>query len=287
MKKQSLLAFLLLCAALCVCACGKKPKDNEIDYYKKVGNYDDPDDSLYQASDKDLELIGEVTPGEKKDPTATPTPTPIPEYVIVIDPGHGGSQVGSSFDGRKEKDLNLKRATLLKNYLETHYDHVTVYMTRTTDEGLSKDLTEDLRKRVEFAAEKKADIMVSLHLNASDNHKKSGATVCISKQPNIHDNSEKLAECILSRLATLGIKNNGPLLRDSNDTKDENGVPVDYYAICRHGAANNVIAVIVESCHMDNATDIEFIKTDAALNALAEQEAIGIMEFLTKYYVKQ
>ena len=74
MKKQSLLAFLLLCAALCVCACGKKPKDNEIDYYKKVGNYDDPDDSLYQASDKDLELIGEVTPGEKKDPTATPTP---------------------------------------------------------------------------------------------------------------------------------------------------------------------------------------------------------------------
>ena len=76
-------------------------------------------------------------------------------------------------------------------------------------------------------------------------------------------------------------------MEKKNDTKDENGVPVDYDAICRHGAANNVIAVIVESCHMDNATDIEFIKTEAALSAMAEQEAIGIMEFLTKYYVKQ
>ena len=38
---------------------------------------------------------------------------------------------------------------------------------------------------------------------------------------------------------------------------------------------------------MDNKTDIPYMKDDAALTVLAEQEALGIMEFLTQYYVKQ
>ena len=288
MRKLRLSAALFL-FAVALCACAKKPKDNEIDYYTKVGSYAEPTEGVYEAGEKDLELLGENPSTVKPSGgvTTTPTPTPVPHYVVVIDAGHGGSQTGASYDGRAEKDVNLKVASMVKEYLSTHYENVDVYMTRTEDKGLAKDVADDLRMRVEFAAEKQADILVSFHFNSSDKHSRNGSMVCISKQPQVREGSEQLAKCILARLASLGLKNNGPYLRDSNDMKDENGVALDYYAIPRHGAAHNLIAVIVESCYMDSKTDIPYMKDDAALTVLAEQEALGIMEFLTQYYVKQ
>lgn len=78
--------------------------------------------------------------------------------IIMIDPGHGGSDYGSSGRlGTKEKDLVLDIAMRLKGRLERHnYD---VLMTRQGDETVS------LKKRVGLANLAMTDLFISIHLN--------------------------------------------------------------------------------------------------------------------------
>ncbi len=78
---------------------------------------------------------------------------------VVIDAGHGGSEIGAvGCLGHKEKYINLDVANKLKRILE--YNNFDVYMTRQKDEFVS------LQKRVDFAKDKDALIFISIHLNA-------------------------------------------------------------------------------------------------------------------------
>ena len=275
MKKIVTMAVLFALLMLCLCACGDDEED-DIHKYEKVGKYEDDDKNPPTAGPEDL-----VTP----EVTGTPTPTFAPkQYVIVLDPGHGGKDPGAGYDGRVEAKLNLQLANMIRDYLTTNYSNVTVILTREENVELDPDKGTDLRARVGVGVTNHADIVVSLHLNASNNHKQHGSMVCISKQKNITDQSKKLADCILKRLENLGLTNNGTLKRDSLDTFDDDGVPVDYYAICRPGAANTLISIIVESCFIDSDEDAVHLKSEEALLEMAEAEAKGIMEFLTKYY---
>ena len=278
MRNKLIAVVLAALLALCLTACGNKDDEGDIKKYEKVGKYDPDDKNPPTAGVDDLTKAPDA-------PTGTPTPTPKPhKFIVVLDPGHGGKDPGAGYDGRKEAKLNLDLANEIRDYLMANYDNVVVYLTREEDVELNPEKGPDLRARVQVGVDTGADIVVSLHLNASENHKQHGSMVCISKQPNITDQSKKLADCILSRLEGLGLKNNGTLKRDSLDTFDDNGVPVDYYAICRHGAANNLISIIVETCFIDHEEDAKFLKSTAELKKIAEAESKGIMEFLTKYY---
>ena len=82
---------------------------------------------------------------------------------IVIDPGHGGKDPGAMDNGVKEKDVNLavglelQRALTAKGY--------NVVMTRATDIYLK------LQERTDIANNVKADLFVSIHVNALPNKK--------------------------------------------------------------------------------------------------------------------
>jgi N-acetylmuramoyl-L-alanine amidase len=97
--------------------------------------------------------------------------------IIVIDPGHGGSNTGtrSDLDGRFEKEFTLDWAKRLKPLLETN--GWTVFLTRTSD------VYESNSNRVVFAGEHHADLFISLHFNSTpDRGKKIGGleTYCIT-----------------------------------------------------------------------------------------------------------
>ena len=96
-------------------------------------------------------------------------------FTVVIDPGHGGTESGAVAQGGElEKDLNLKIARYLRDYL-SDYD-VTVYMTH---DGLSgRDL--EIFDRAIFAREKKADLVLSIHLNSLDSGTANGAEVWVT-----------------------------------------------------------------------------------------------------------
>jgi N-acetylmuramoyl-L-alanine amidase len=96
--------------------------------------------------------------------------------IIVIDPGHGGSNTGthSVLDGRFEKEFTLDWAKRIKPLLETN--GWTVFLTRTNDVAVS------LADRVTFAEARHADLFVSLHFNsAGPDTKQAGLeTYCIT-----------------------------------------------------------------------------------------------------------
>ncbi len=80
---------------------------------------------------------------------------------IVIDPGHGGKDPGAiGPKGVKEKNIVLEIARQLARYL-TNNLNCRVIMTRTSDIFIP------LAQRTEIANQKKADLFISIHANAS------------------------------------------------------------------------------------------------------------------------
>ena len=88
--------------------------------------------------------------------------------VIVIDPGHGGTDSGTSsvLPGKFEKDYTLDWAKRVKGLLEAA--GWTVFLTRTNDAEVS------LPARVEFADAHHADLFLSLHFNATTSPEHAG-----------------------------------------------------------------------------------------------------------------
>jgi N-acetylmuramoyl-L-alanine amidase len=79
---------------------------------------------------------------------------------IIIDPGHGGRDPGAiGGDGLKEKDVMLKLANLVAEKVRRELK-CQVILTRSSDISLP------LEKRTAIANIKKADLFISLHLNA-------------------------------------------------------------------------------------------------------------------------
>jgi len=86
---------------------------------------------------------------------------------IVIDPGHGGKDPGSYIEGQiVEKDITLALAQIVEKKVEEKFD-IDVILTRDKDTFIA------LEKRTAFANMNKADLFISLHINAH-------------KQPEVH-----------------------------------------------------------------------------------------------------
>lgn len=205
--------------------------------------------------------------------------SPKKDLCIVIDPGHGGIQSGTQRGTVEEKTLNLKIAQYLKEALEK-YKGVTVSLTRDGDYDVS------LTDRTQYSVDKNADLMVSIHNNATgdcaayDN----GCTVLAAKdgyKQELVDEEQKLACNILNELEALGIENQGILLRDSEaNEKYENGELADYYAIIRGGVLKDIPTVLVEHAFVDDDSDFEnYLSSDAKLKVLAEADAKGIARY--------
>lgn len=78
--------------------------------------------------------------------------------LIAVDAGHGGWDNGATFEGRLEKDDNLRLALAVQEEMEGQ--GLNVLMTRDSDVYVS------LQDRVQMANEANADLFVSLHRNS-------------------------------------------------------------------------------------------------------------------------
>jgi N-acetylmuramoyl-L-alanine amidase len=86
---------------------------------------------------------------------------------IVLDPGHGGSDLGAVRDSFVESKLTLEIAKKLKEELRRRSAEE-VYLTREAD------VTVALKERSDFANKNNADIFISLHANTSNSSQISG-----------------------------------------------------------------------------------------------------------------
>lgn len=82
-------------------------------------------------------------------------------FVLAIDPGHGGNDLGTSGSRLHEKNVTLQVARLLRDMLaERLGDSVKVVMTRDAD------IFVPLRERAAIANRANADLFVSIHVNS-------------------------------------------------------------------------------------------------------------------------
>ncbi len=81
-------------------------------------------------------------------------------FTVVIDPGHGGKDVGAVGAISNEKSINLNIALALGNLIERNLSDVRVIYTRKTDVFIS------LKGRAEIANRAKADLFISVHTNS-------------------------------------------------------------------------------------------------------------------------
>ena len=86
-------------------------------------------------------------------------------FTLVIDAGHGGRDAGCVGAISKEKDLTLKYALAFGRMVERNCPDVKVVYTRKTDRFL------ELWQRAEIANRNKADLFISIHINALPNKK--------------------------------------------------------------------------------------------------------------------
>ena len=122
-------------------------------------------------------------------PSPEPSQPPSGKPVVVIDPGHGGIDPGTtSTSGVTEKDVVLAFARALKSKLEGtgHYD---IYMTREDDNFLP------LRDRVAFAQKRRASLFLSIHADSFPDKaaEAKGATVYTLSEEASDEEAKELA----------------------------------------------------------------------------------------------
>lgn len=112
------------------------------------------------------------TPIRKKKKTVNKTiRKPSRDIIIAVDAGHGGSDPGAlGKGGSKEKDIVLQIAKKLATQINKKKGMKAI-LVRDKDELI------DLRKRMEIARSKNADLFISIHADAFDNVKAKGASV--------------------------------------------------------------------------------------------------------------
>ncbi|WP_298252282.1 N-acetylmuramoyl-L-alanine amidase [Bradyrhizobium sp.] len=129
-----------------------------------------------------------AVPAKPEEPAAPASP-PDARPVIVIDPGHGGLDNGTQWDGASEKTIVLAFALALRDRIEKSGKY-RVVMTRTDDTFIPLD------DRVKFARGQSASLFVSIHADALPRREgdAQGASIYTLSDRASDAEAEKLAE---------------------------------------------------------------------------------------------
>lgn len=186
--------------------------------------------------------------------------------VIVIDPGHGGDNLGAEFDRYTEKNMTMTVALAMKEELEK-YDNVVVYLTREGDESMT------IKDRALFAKEKNADFLFCLHFNSSVNHNLYGSEVWVSAFGDYYVLGRQFAEINMQLFEEMGLFSRGIKVR-LNDSDD------NYYGILRYCTDLGVPAALIEHCHLDNSADFPFYqKGEEQLKEFGRKDAEAVAKY--------
>ena len=198
--------------------------------------------SVYEVTvteDEEFYYFSLVRPHEKYD------------HIVVIDPGHGGIDTGTSGGGFHESHINLAVVKYLKELLDEQ-ENWKVYYTR-----LNNTLP-DLSTRVEFANALHADMLISVHCNHNPVSAVNGVEVLYSKVQGAEDvfNSRALAEICSSYVTeATGLKERPLVDRSTN---------LHIIKYCTMPMA------LIEFGYMSNKKDLSVITTEEGQRACAE-----------------
>ncbi|WP_153124695.1 N-acetylmuramoyl-L-alanine amidase [Peribacillus tepidiphilus] len=175
---------------------------------------------------------------------------------IVLDAGHGGHDPGAVANGLREKDLTLAIVKRIGRMLG-EYENAEVFYTRTDDRYLS------LEERAAIANKLKADLLISVHINAG------GGTGFESYVYNGGVSSQTVAlQNVLHGEILVAMRQFGNIT--------DRGKKRANYTVLRE---TKMPAVLTENLFIDS-NDAKYLKNEAFLKAVGEAHARGVAKFL-------
>lgn len=128
---------------------------------------DKPKDNKAEVAKKDNEKLSPYKPDGSAGGMTLGAALGLKIKTIVLDPGHGGKDPGASYYNLKEKDIVLEVSKYLYQYLKQD-PSLKVYLTR------NRDIFIPLEERTAIANKLKADLFISVHVNAAKRKEASG-----------------------------------------------------------------------------------------------------------------
>lgn len=188
-------------------------------------------------------------------------------HKLVLDPGHGGYDIGGNVSNLKEKDITLAIAKEMKKYFV--YNGFNTIMTRDTDEipRHAKNAKEDTKARAEIANEASADIFISIHTNYYKESKYNGIATYYYTPKGFQDSQRvDLAKCIVKNVTMVdGWKNRG--------------IFEDDLAVLRY---TRMPSVLMECGFLSNSSDVEKLKNPQIIKNLCNNTVKGVLEYYYK-----
>ncbi|NUN65735.1 N-acetylmuramoyl-L-alanine amidase [Pseudanabaena biceps] len=180
------------------------------------------------------------------------------KQIVVIDPGHGGPDVGATRNGVYEKDIALAMSQQLGQILQ-RMGYGVVY-TRTQDEDV------DLEPRVQIAENARASAFVSIHVNSLDANASGVSGVETYHSPNA-SLGKTLAELVHQQvIASTGANDRG--VRSAR-----------FHVIFK----TSMPAILVETGFITNPSEADRLVSAAYQRQMAEAIANGVDQFLKSY----
>ena len=180
--------------------------------------------------------------------------------IIVLDPGHGGSDPGAiGPTGLQEKQVTLPIAEYLKSILEAK--GAKVILTRTTDVdvyGPHASGVDELQARVNVANGNQADAFISIHINSFSNPNVGGiATYYFDGS----DQSKKLASSVQEQIA------------EHSGFNGDRGIQQGNLYVLRHSL---MPSILVELGFISNPKEEGHLKESATQKDFANELAKGL-----------
>ena len=252
-------------------------------------------------------------PGEE----STPTPAAAPEMpaqptqrapIVMIDPGHGGSEVGAvhrNYAGAYdvvEKNVNLSIGLRLAALLEA--DGYAAVMTRNSDDQVNEppvdrngdgrlNTRDDLQARVDRANEAKADLFVSIHNNGSSSPWESGTEVWYDPLRPFGEKNLALARLaqssIIEQVALAGYRSIDRGIKDDTNYRIFNGRAFNLFVLgpARGNSfkrtATEMPGILGESLFVSNDADAAFLRLESIQQGIAEGYRAAISAYFQMY----
>ena len=130
-----------------------------------------------QPIDPEAEVEPEPEPETPPEPAAPTPATPGVFNVIMLDPGHGGQDIGSAMDDTfREKEFTLDMAVRMQRMLAENTE-MNISLTREED----KDLSQSMRATAANAAH--AELLISIHAAYAPSPNAAGVTLFTDQPP--------------------------------------------------------------------------------------------------------
>lgn len=187
---------------------------------------------------------------------------PLSGKIIVVDPGHGGKDPGTSYGNILEKDLNLKISLFLEEELTKR--GASVILTREGDYDLSTAdalwrKKSDFDNRIKIINSSNANLYLSIHLNYLNDAQYYGAQV-------FYNNDDKELASIVQDAFNKNLKGNRKIKK----------IPSNTYMYRKL----KVSGLLIECGFLSNYNERELLKTKKYQQKLAST----IAEAISTYY---